>query len=137
MLPLGHAKSALRVSGSLPAVHHPVAPGKLSFSARVTRCPSCTALGGRLSLSDTAVGKGSHFYAVSGTERSLGQRDAFLSAGDSQDPRSMAGRLRVGSGCPGSPLRLTPWLHSQRRENSDLVKGLASIQTGGRPQNGL
>ena len=69
----------------------------LSFSARVTCCLSCTVLRGHLSLSDVTVGKVSHFYAISGTERSLGQRDALLSAGDSHYPHSTAGRLRVGS----------------------------------------
>ena len=103
-------QACLRLSGSLPAVRHPVARGKPSFSARLTRRPSCAALRARLSLPDTAVGR-QPFYAVSGTESSLGSVSRWLSG-----PRSMPGRLRVGSGCPGPPLRLTPWLHSQRRE---------------------
>ena len=80
----------------------------LSFSARVTCCLSCTVLRGHLSLSDVTVGKVSHFYAISGTERSLGQRDALLSAGDSHYPHSTAGRLRVGSSMSWEPLSDSP-----------------------------
>ena len=36
MLPLSHPESALHASGNLQMVSHPVAPGNLSFSARVT-----------------------------------------------------------------------------------------------------
>ena len=80
----------------------------LSFSVQVTCCLSCTVLRSHLSLSDMTVGKVSHFYAISGTERSLGQRDTFLSAGDSQYPHSVAGRLRVGSGMSWEPLSDSP-----------------------------
>ena len=36
MLPLSHPESALHTSGNLQMVSHPVAPGNLSFSVRVT-----------------------------------------------------------------------------------------------------
>ena len=80
----------------------------LSFSVQVTCCLSCMVFRGHLSLSDMTVGKVSHFYAISGTERSLGQRDTFLSAGDFQYPHSVAGRLRVGSGMSLEPLSDSP-----------------------------
>ena len=107
-MPLSHPKSALHISGSLQMVSHPVAPRNLSFCARVTCCPGRTALRGHLSLSDMTVGKVSHFYAISGTERSLGQREAFLSAGSlriggkennqeaqSPHPKGSQGKLKI------------------------------------------
>ena len=58
------------------------------------------------------------------------KRDTSLSAGDSQDPHSTAGRLSGFWYVPGASLRLTPWLYSQKLENFDPAKGLVPIQPG-------
>lgn len=79
----------------------------LSFSAQVTWCLSCPVLRGHLLLLDETVGMVSHFCAVSCTERSLGQKEAFLSAGDSQRPHYMADRLG-GSSTSQEPLSDSP-----------------------------
>ena len=126
MLPLSHPKSAFHVSGNLQTVSHPGAPGNLCLSLSRSHAALAAWFSGSLSLSDMTVGKVSHFYAISGTERSLGQRDTFLSAGDSQYPHSVAGRLSGFWYVLGASLRLTPWLHSQKWKIFDLVKGLAS-----------
>lgn len=83
-------------------------PESLSFSARITWCLRHTVLRGPLSLSDMAVGTVGHFCVIMSTEGSLGQRDTFLSAGDSQHPHSTAGRLRVGSGTSREPVSDSP-----------------------------
>ena len=108
MLPLSHPKSAFHVSGNLQTVSHPGAPMNLCLSLSRSHAALAAWFSGSLSLSDMTVGKVSHFYAISGTERSLGQRDTFLSAGDSQYPHSVAGRLRVGSGMSWEPLSDSP-----------------------------
>ena len=109
----------------------------LSFSARVTCCLSCTVLRGHLSLSDVTVGKVSHFYAISGTERSLGQRDAFLSAGDSHYPHSTAGRLRVGSSMSWEPLSDSPLGYILRNWRILTLQKAWPQYKQGDPKNGL
>ena len=86
-----------------------VAPGNLvSFSAWVTWCLSRRLLRDHLSLSDRTVESVGNCAFIC-KERSLGKKVAFLSAGDSQYPHSMAGRLRVGSGISREILSDTPF----------------------------
>ena len=115
VLPLSHPKRAFHISGNCQTASHQVAPRNLvSFSAWVTWCLSCMRLRDHLSLSDWTVESVGHFCPLFARRDHWEKRVAFLSAGDSPYPHSMAGRLRVGSGTSWEPLRLTPWLHSQK-----------------------
>ena len=80
----------------------------MSFSAWVTWCLSRRLLRDHLSLSDRTVESVGNCAFIC-KERSLGKKVAFLSAGDSQYPHSMAGRLRVGSGISQEILSDTPF----------------------------
>ena len=61
-------------------------------------------LRGHLSWSGATVGSVGHFRALVTRGDHWDKRDAFLSAGDSQYPHSMADRLRVSSGTSREPL---------------------------------
>ena len=65
-------------------------------------------LRGHLSRSGATVGSVGHFRALVTRGDHWDKRDAFLSAGDSPYPHSMADRLRVSSGTSWEPLSESP-----------------------------
>ena len=94
-------------------------------------------LSGHLSQSAVTLGTVDRFCAMSHSERSLGQK-GHLSVSRWQDPHSMAGRLRVGSGTSREPFLDSPLGYILRNwKILTLRKAWSQYKLGDPPQKKL